>query len=120
METEPWWGEPEKNFPLEVMGRVLESVDPAPGSQSEASSALPTPGDDCPTCHRRVPHRKTAASPKSSVISYRVPDESRDTHKETLEAAARHLNIYDKPFWMERLMTVGAVLILQGPADLLS
>lgn len=101
-------------------GRYPEVPVKAPESPSNATEGVeegPRPGETCVGCGRRVPHPKKSSSPKSRPISYRVPEEHMDTHKEILEAAARHAGVYDKPFWMEKLATIGAALILQGPAN---
>lgn len=72
------------------------------------------PGKDCPTCKRRVPYPKTPQSPTSKVFAYRVPDDAIESHDEIMEAAARHLGVYDEPMWRYKVVLSGAVLILQG------
>jgi hypothetical protein len=48
------------------------------------------------------------------VFAYRVPDDAIESHDEIMEAAARHLGVYDEPMWRYKVVLSGAVLILQG------
>jgi hypothetical protein len=49
------------------------------------------PGETCPTCHRRVNHKKQSDSPKSAVKSFRIPytdDQEKARFNEDLAHAA--------------------------------
>jgi hypothetical protein len=74
------------------------------------------PGTTCPTCKRRVNHKKKKSSPESKVVSYRVPIADEETHTEIAEAAAEALekDFTKKPHWRWALNTYAYGLILQG------
>lgn len=60
------------------------------------------PGDECPTCNRKVPHPRKTSSPESKPVSYRVPMDEIDAHRVVLEEAAKHLGTAGRPheiFW---------------------
>jgi hypothetical protein len=71
-------------------------------------------GSTCPTCQRRVPHKRKPSSPQTKVISIRVPIDDVETFEEILEAAARHLDLHDKPHWKFWVVHHGLVLSLQS------
>jgi hypothetical protein len=74
-----------------------------------------SPGAECPTCHRRVPFPRSEASPASKVVAYRVPTDGVDDHKAVIDAAARHLGVFESPYWRYRSIATGLILVLQGP-----
>lgn len=61
------------------------------------SPPLVSEGSECPTCHRRVPHKKKPSSPQTKVVSIRVPIDDADTFKEMLDATSQHLGLAEKP-----------------------
>lgn len=92
-------------------------VESLPGALTETLHEGMEPGSTCPTCERRIPHPKKKTSPKSKVISYRVPEEVQVEYQEVLEAAATHAGTIGKPFWQWQTMNLALALLLQGPAD---
>ena len=86
---------------------------------AEPAASSPSPGHDCPTCHRRIPHPKKDTTPTNRPFSFRIPEEERDAFREVLEAASRHIGNHDKPFWQWNTVNAGLVLLLQGSKDLL-
>jgi hypothetical protein len=85
----------------------------------EVSVVAPEPGENCPTCERRVPHPKKESSPKTTVVkSWRLPAEEKEAREETIAATAEHLGISTKEkFWMDKLILHLCVLALQGPGN---
>lgn len=77
------------------------------------------PGEDCPTCLRRVPHKKKASTPTSKTVSFRMPLEAHESYEEVIAAAAQHLGVYEQPFWKFAVVNAGLVYALQGPKDAL-
>lgn len=73
-------------------------------------------GSDCPTCKRRVPYKRKPSSPKTQVLSIRIPITDSDEFKEMLDAAATHAGLKDKPHHQYWTILRGLVLLLQGPA----
>jgi hypothetical protein len=73
----------------------------------------PAPGQECPTCYRRVPHKQKKTSPKTDVLSYRAPVGEKETTFEVLEAAARHAGLYETPHWQWKTYLKGLVALLQ-------
>ena len=55
---------------------------------SKSSSENLSPGSKCPSCERRIPYPKKASSPKTRVLSIRVPADDYDALKEVIEAAS--------------------------------
>lgn len=74
-------------------------------------------GSECPTCHRRVPHKKKKTSPQTKVVSIRVPIDSADDFKEMLDAAATHRGLKEKPHHQYWTVLHGLVLLLQEAPD---
>lgn len=74
-------------------------------------------GSECPTCHRRVPHKRKPSSPTTKVVSLRVPIDDALIFEEMLEAAARHIGLADKPHHKYWTLLHGLVLLLQGPGS---
>ena len=74
------------------------------------------PGNDCPTCHRRVPHPKKPSSPESEVFSTRMPLGEKKTFNEMIDAAAKSHGLHDKPHHKYWTLLHGLVLLLQEPS----
>jgi hypothetical protein len=75
------------------------------------------PGDECPSCKRRVPHPKKATSPKTRVYSTRVPIDDAETFKELVDAAAEHAGLKSKAHHEYNTLLTGLTLILQSPPE---
>lgn len=73
------------------------------------------PGKKCPACERRVPYPKKDSSPVTRVVSYRVPVEEYEAHKDTMEALSRYMGTFERPNWMFSTLTWAAALALQDP-----
>lgn len=71
------------------------------------------PGDTCPSCERRVPHRRKASSPTTQPISYRVPLDEHEAHLEVLDALAELLGIKQEPFHRYKAISYAAASVLQ-------
>lgn len=74
-------------------------------------------GSECPTCHRRVPHKKKKTSPQTKVISVRVPVDDVASFEEILDAAAKHMGLADKPHHKYWTILHGLVELLKGPGE---
>lgn len=70
------------------------------------------PGTICPTCDRRVPKPRTAATPESKVISFRLPTERADTLREGLKSLAVVTDAVTASYPMGTL--IEALLLLGG------
>lgn len=73
-----------------------------------------SPGQSCPTCSRRVPYPKTAASPKTKPLAYRVPEGEYDAHLETIDAVAELLGIKETKYHRYNTVNAGMLALLQG------
>jgi hypothetical protein len=62
------------------------------------------PGKTCEGCGRKMPYPKKESSPETVVISYRVPVDEAEAHKEVLETVAKFLGTAERPH--ERFWTV--------------
>lgn len=82
-----------------------------------ATAATLPEGQECPTCHRRVPRAKKPSSPKTKVVSLRVPLDDAETFEEILEAAAVNSGQRDKGHWKYFTVLRGLVLLLQEVPD---
>ena len=71
------------------------------------------PGKTCPTCHRRVNHPRKHTSPDTVVVSYRVPSDELEAHRETLETVARFLSTHERPHWQFWTLTFCLAAVLQ-------
>ncbi len=71
------------------------------------------PGQTCEGCGRRVPHPRKESSPDTTVISYRVPNDEVDAHRETRETTARFLATFERPHWQFWTTTFGFAAVLQ-------
>ena len=80
----------------------------------EPSCPIPE-GQECPTCRRRIPRAKKPGSPKTKVISLRVPVDDAETFEEMLEAAAKNAGLYEKGHWRYFTVVHGRALLLQEP-----
>ena len=71
------------------------------GVSDALGSSLPSvsPGQPCPYCGKRGDYPRKLTSPKSWPVSYRVPADDLEEHKEQLATAARHLGTYEQPHW---------------------
>lgn len=74
-------------------------------------------GQECPTCRRRVPRAKKESSPKTKVVSLRVPIDDTETFSELLEAAAVNSGQREKGHWQYFTVIRGLVLLLQEPPE---
>lgn len=72
-------------------------------------------GQECPTCRRRVPKAKKPSSPKTKVVSLRVPVDDAETFEEILTAAGRNAGLLEKGHWRYFTVLQGLVLLLQEP-----
>ncbi len=73
------------------------------------------PGQTCPECKRRVPFPKKADSPKSTIVSYRLPLDEMEAHVDTFDAVARYIGTAGRPhdkFWT---ITYALARVLQDP-----
>lgn len=70
-------------------------------------------GQECPTCNRRVPKARKATSPKTKVISIRVPIDDAETFGEMLEAAAKNAALYESGHWQYWTLLRGLIHVLQ-------
>ena len=82
-----------------------------------SEAPLVSEGSECPTCHRRVPHKRKPSSPKTEVRAIRVPIDDVETFDEMLDAAAKHIGLADKPHHKYWTLLHGLVLLLQGPGE---
>ena len=71
------------------------------------------PGDECPTCERRVPYPKKESSPVTKPKSYRVPVDEVEAHKDVLTTAAKFLGCHERPHWEFNTITIALALVLQ-------
>ena len=71
------------------------------------------PGQECPTCERRMPYPKTGESPVSKVRAYRLPVDEADAHKDVLTEAAKFLGTHERPYWQYATLTIALALVLQ-------
>jgi hypothetical protein len=71
------------------------------------------PGQDCPTCERRVPYPKKPTSPNTKPKSYRVPLDEVEAHSDVLTQAAKHLGTHERPHWQYQTYTIALALVLQ-------
>ena len=70
-------------------------------------------GQECPTCMRRVPRAKKSSSPKTKVVSLRVPVSDAETFEEILVQAAKNADLYEKGHWRYFTVLRGLVHVLQ-------
>lgn len=71
------------------------------------------PGTICPTCDRRVPKPRTAATPESTkVVSFRLPTDRADTLREGLKSLAAVTGAVGASYPMGTL--IEALLLLGG------
>jgi hypothetical protein len=102
--------------------REVDPESPPHGSMAVVDEATPSdvlPGETCPTCKRRVNHKRNSRSPVSKVVSFRMPRDVAESYEEVIEAAARHLGVYERPFWKYTVVNAGLVYALQGPRNAL-
>lgn len=71
-------------------------------------------GEPCPTCKRRVPHKKKASTPKSRVFSTRIPLDNADSFSELVDAAAEHHGLTERPYHRYLALLFGVTLLLQA------
>jgi len=70
------------------------------------------PGTICPTCDRRVPKPRTAATPETKVISFRLPVDRGETLKSGLDSLAAVTGAVEASYPMGSL--IEALLLLGG------
>lgn len=71
------------------------------------------PGAVCPECARRVPHPRKQSSPKSGVLSYRMPQDELDAHRETLGVVSQYIGTAGRPFEVFWTLTYALARVLQ-------
>lgn len=71
------------------------------------------PGQDCPTCSRRVPLPKTEKSPPSKKKAYWIPSDIAGAHQEIIDTVAEFLGCKDKPYYEAKVMEFCAVFARQ-------
>jgi len=87
----------------------------SPESQVSASvqPETPKPGQTCAVCNRRVPHPKKETTPTTRPVSYRVPLEELEAHRDVLTEAAKHLGTHERPYWQFWTYTYALARVLQ-------
>jgi hypothetical protein len=78
------------------------------------------PGEECPACHRRIPYPKKDTSPKSAMMTYRIPLDVKEDYKELVDAAAEHAGIKKEKYHTFQVLNAGLVLVLQQPKGFLA
>lgn len=73
----------------------------------------PLPGEECELCHRRVPRERTASTPPTRPLAYRVPTDEVEAHREVLSVAAKFLGCYEQPYWQFKTLSLALALVLQ-------
>ena len=71
------------------------------------------PGSTCEGCGRRVPYPKKESSPTSRTVSYRVPVDEYDAHKELLGEVERWLGCAEQPFSTFKSLALAVYTVLQ-------
>ncbi len=71
------------------------------------------PGEDCPTCERRVPLPKTEKTPPTKHKGYWVPADEYEAHVEILDQTAKFLGCYEQAFYEFKAVTVALAVVLQ-------
>lgn len=82
-------------------------------SRESATASVVEPGQTCESCGRRVPHPKKVSTPDTRPVSYRVPNDEVQAHREVLESAAKHLGVHEKPYWQFQVYTLALAHLLQ-------
>ena len=103
-------------FDRDRAAEIAASLNPSKSDSPNFSGEIP-PGEECPSCRRRVPHPKKKSSPQTSVFSTRVPIDDADTFKSMVDAAAEHMGIKSKPHHVYNVLLTGVTLILQSPKE---
>jgi len=98
----------DRNYPLLDPEEIASLTGPEPELELE----LP-PGKPCPTCQRRIPYPPRTDSPATRTVSYRVPTDEYDAHRDVMEAAARHIGVFERPHWQWQLNALAYALVLQ-------
>lgn len=112
-----WWiNEDGKGWEMSWQPPKPEAVNPEISPSANFSGEIP-PGEECPSCKRRVPHPKKKSSPSTSVFSTRVPIDDADTFKSMVDAAAEHMGIKAKPHFVYNVLLTGVTLVLQSPKE---
>jgi hypothetical protein len=106
--------------PFPVLGEAEETaggtVSIPPGRNSSVSPSTVKPGETCPTCKRRVNHPRKQDSPKSKVISFRVPADEKDALEEAWLARAERLGLAGEKYWKRAFLDV-AFNLIDGLSD---
>ena len=120
-----YWDEAGEKVPLRWqpptwLGGHIQSVqmeiNPDLQPSANFSGEIP-PGEECPSCRRRVPHPKKKSSPQTQVFSTRVPIDDAETFKSMVDAAAEHMGIKAKPHHVYNVLLTGVTLVLQSPKE---
>lgn len=69
--------------------------------------------ETCAACNRPLPLPKTEKSPATKKKAYWVPVDVAEDHEALIDAAAKYLGVFDEPFYQQKVMEIGVVLILQ-------
>lgn len=70
-------------------------------------------GDTCPTCQRRVPHKRKATSPTTKPIAYRTPLDEYEAHLEVIDAVAELLGVKEEKYHRFRAISFACAAVLQ-------
>ena len=74
------------------------------------------PGQECPGCHRKLPHPKKESSPDTKTVSYRLPVDEADAHEEAWAAAGEYLGVDGQKFEKFKVLSLALALVLQEPS----
>ena len=101
------------------MGREWTGIETSEGPVEIVGAPYgPIPeGQECPTCMRRMPRKAKPTSPKTKVLSIRIPIDDAERFGEILAAAAKHDGQYEKPHWQYWTVLRGLVRTLQDVPD---
>lgn len=75
--------------------------------------SAPEPGQTCGVCKRRMPHPRKESSPVTKTVSYRVPVDEAEAHREVLEESAKFLHTHERPHWQFHTLTLALAVVLQ-------
>ena len=104
------WQEPAE-VPIVDMDALPERDEEIDAWMGDVSA--PEPGQTCGVCKRRVPHPRKESSPVTKTVSYRVPVDEHEAHKDVLETAAKFLGVHEQPHWQFKAMSLALALVLQ-------
>jgi hypothetical protein len=73
------------------------------------------PGQECPSCHRKVPYPKKESSPDTKTISYRVPLDEADAHEEMWGVVTDYVGISGQKFEKFKVLSLALAAVLLDP-----